>query len=50
MAQETLLEAVSAAMYAGRAFGEHVRNHTAAVLAAGSPGTRDVRLICCCGR
>ncbi|SNV82494.1 transcriptional regulator [Mycolicibacter terrae] len=38
MAQETLLEAVSAAMYAGRAFGEHVRNHTAAVLAAGSPG------------
>ncbi len=36
MAQQTLLEAVSAAMYAGRAFGDHVRRHTAAALAAGS--------------
>lgn len=36
MAQQTLLEAVSAAMYAGRAFGDHVRGHTAAALAAGS--------------
>ncbi|WP_406757451.1 AAA family ATPase [Mycobacterium sp. SMC-15] len=35
MAQETLLEAVSAAMYAGRAFGAQVRHHTAAALAAG---------------
>ncbi|WP_286134981.1 LuxR family transcriptional regulator [Mycobacterium sp. UM_Kg1] len=36
MAQQALLEAVSAAMYAGRAFGDHVRGHTAAALAAGS--------------
>ncbi|ORV39786.1 LuxR family transcriptional regulator [Mycolicibacter engbaekii] len=36
MAQQTLLEAVSAAMYAGRAFGDHVRGQTAAALAAGS--------------
>lgn len=36
MAQETLLEAVSAAMYAGRAFGAQVRHHTAAALAAGT--------------
>lgn len=35
MAQETLLEAVSAAMYAGRVFGSQVREHTAAALAAG---------------
>lgn len=36
MAQQTLLEAVSAAMYAGRAFGDHARRHTATALAAGS--------------
>lgn len=41
MAQQTLLEAVSAAMYAGRAFGDRVRHHTAAALAAGTPGTAD---------
>ncbi|WP_131823521.1 helix-turn-helix transcriptional regulator, partial [Mycobacterium talmoniae] len=35
MAQETLLEAVSAAMYAGRLFGTGVRDHVAAALAAG---------------
>lgn len=35
MAQETLLEAVSAAMYAGRVFGAYVREHTATALAAG---------------
>lgn len=36
MAQETLLEAVSAAMYTGRLFGAQVRNETAAALAAGT--------------
>lgn len=35
MAQETLLEAVSAAMYAGRRFGADVRAHVTAALAAG---------------
>jgi len=35
MAQETLLEAVSAAMYAGRRFGAHVRDHVTTALAAG---------------
>ncbi len=35
MAQETLLEAVSAAMYAGRRFGDGVRGHVTASLAAG---------------
>jgi DNA-binding CsgD family transcriptional regulator len=35
MAQETLLEAVSAAMYAGRRFGADVREHVTATLSAG---------------
>ncbi|MGV0625270.1 AAA family ATPase [Mycolicibacter minnesotensis] len=39
MAQETLLDAVSAAMYAGRDFGDRVRTHTAAALAAASQRT-----------
>lgn len=45
MAQETLLEAVSAAMYAGRAFGAQVRQHTAAALAAGVRTNRPADLL-----
>lgn len=44
-AQETLLEAVSAAMYAGRAFGAQVRQHTAAALAAGVRTNRPADLL-----
>src|SRR5699024_10696369 len=36
MAQQTLLEAVSAAMYAGRYFGADVRRHVTAALSAGA--------------
>ncbi|MDD7813811.1 AAA family ATPase [Mycobacterium sp. CSUR Q5927] len=43
MAQETLLEAVSSAMYAGRQFGADVRPHVTAALAAGSAADHPIR-------